>query len=272
MKRCPACGRTFTNSTLTDCRHDGTPLVEDTPAPPTHPEIASRDYSEDIPLADFEETAALAGSGTPRFGRSPLAVSKAAMHGTPPPYFAAQARRNEAKWPGIVLLCFLAVFVIGGGLMLRHDLQKADSKENIPPAAVPITATDPIPDTMQDLFPGLKLDNTLTQTPDSALRSSLIAAVKNADAAEARSFSTLDPAPLRSFYAGPALAVELGEMQDLKKAGATQKGRLTAQRFKSFQVNPEYNKAEVDLAETWNTTTRSKASSIIHRYPSEESS
>ena len=36
MKRCPACGRTFTNNTLVNCLNDGTALVEDAPAPPPY--------------------------------------------------------------------------------------------------------------------------------------------------------------------------------------------------------------------------------------------
>ncbi len=258
MKRCPTCGRTFTNNSLTDCLNDGTPLVEDVPTSSAYPEEASRDYSEEVSFTDFEEDAPGSASSQPAFQLPPFAAPPV-MQGTPPPYFAAQLRRKRTPWPSIMMLGILALFVGGLALLIRHDLQKAASKEDLPPAAEPITATDPIPDTMQDLFPGLKLDDTLTQTPDSTLRQSLIAAVKQADAADTQSFHTLNPAPLHQFYAGNALAVELDEIQTLKQAGTTQESWLVAQRFKDFQVSPDHTKAQVDVTETWRTSTRSRA-------------
>ena len=249
MMRCPDCGRTY--YTLTHCLNDGAALVEEASTSPVYPELASRDYAEEVPLADFEEAPTPAGSGGPGFRLPPLAVPTG-----PPPYDAVQTRRTRGPQSGVVLLGILGLFAlsVGGLELLRHGLQEDALKEDSPPVTVPATATD----SKWNLFPGLKLDDTLTQTPDGTLRQSLISTVKQADAAETQSFRTLNPAPSHPFFTGDALAVELGELQSLKHAGTTQESRLTAQRFKDFQVNPDHTKAQVDVAETWKTITRSR--------------
>lgn len=262
MKHCPECGRTFTNSTLTDCLSDGTPLVEDAAAPPAYPEIAARDYSEEVPFANFEETPS-AFTVPARRLPPPYFAAPPVMGGTPPPYFAAQARPPRVSLPVILLLCFLGVIA---AIVLRGVRQYQQSSASSALMEAPSTVSKTAGDTMPDLFPGLKLDDTLTETPDSTLRQSLIAAVNTADAAEAKSFSTLSPTPLPKIYSGSALTSELATVQSLKKAGTTQEEQRVAQRFKDFQVNPAHTKAQVDMAETWNTLTRSKASGkVTHR-------
>ncbi len=285
MKRCPECGRTFTNNTLTNCLNDGAALVEDVPdtasyygAPPP----------ESLPLAYPEETAsaypAEPSSAYPAQASSPWANPEAAPfnyaapsndsvppdyaapppnYAAPPSYFAApQKNVIQVPWRRLSIACFVILGIVRLGLYAVQSQQTPSSliggTQEIVPNIIPI-----VPPSNPDLFPGLKLDNTLTDTPDAALRSSLIAAIKKGDAAEAKSYSKLDAAPLRSSYGGPALATELGGLKALQKAGTTKEERLTAQKFHTFQVNPEHTKAEVDEIETWSTITRSAASGEV---------
>lgn len=288
MKRCPACGRTFTNATLIDCLNDGTPLVEDAPdtvsyygAPmPASPEALSPFYPEDDPLDDEEEdpgadeeTATAPAYPEPRFGQQPSLAAPPVTQGTPPPYFAAaQTRPARVPLRGLLVAGLIIFGILRFGLNIIHSQKSAAPSQD----SAPVTATDTTPstatDTTPDLLPGLKLDKTLTATPDSTLRQSLITAVKGADAAEAKSVSTLSPAPLRSFYAGPMLATELDRVQSLKKSGTRQDERLVAQRFKAFNVNPAHTKAEVDVAEQWKTITRSQAGGKATQKASADSS
>ena len=66
MKRCPACGRTFTNNTLVNCLNDGTTLVEDVSTPPPYlgatAAEASR-FTETPP--SFDETQSFAETPPP---------------------------------------------------------------------------------------------------------------------------------------------------------------------------------------------------------------
>jgi len=63
MKRCPDCGRTFTNNTLINCLNDGTLLVEDVPAAPSFG--ASAALLEMLPAAAPDAGATVTYANTP---------------------------------------------------------------------------------------------------------------------------------------------------------------------------------------------------------------
>ena len=78
MKRCPACGRTFTNKTLVNCLNDGAVLMEDVPtaspyagaSPATPPTFAETPSLAETPLsAPLPET-----SGTTTYTDMPLSA------------------------------------------------------------------------------------------------------------------------------------------------------------------------------------------------------
>jgi len=63
MKRCPECGRTFTNSTLAFCLNDGTALVEDTPQTPPYYGAPSPPPTAATPLPAFPVSAKISSFG-----------------------------------------------------------------------------------------------------------------------------------------------------------------------------------------------------------------
>ena len=196
MKRCPRCGRTFTHHSLTPlpprrrtadgrCAGDAARLARRTAG-------RGAGLLRSRAAADLEEPP-LAASRNPS-SRLPL-LGK--MHGTPPPYLAAQiARQKRSPWGSMIMFGILAVMLGSITSMVRHDLRREAQREAAaPPDVAP--AVVPMKDdfSLSTLMPGLKIDDTLTETPDAALRQKLSAVVQSADAVRTKARRTLDTAP-----------------------------------------------------------------------------
>ncbi len=259
MKRCPKCGRTFTNITLINCLNDGTALVEDVLAPPPYlgastapPSFAeTQSFAETPPDAPPSEAA-----GPVTYTDTPLSAIPELQ--SPQMQAALKEALDKAGMSGL-----LDAGSAHSTISIKTSVTTGQS--GTPPpgyAQAPPYSAAAAPHRRRSLrgrllFPLLLLAvffgfRYLHHKAD--MPADVTAAVKNADAAEVSAVRTLNPAPLSLSYTGPALAHELDEVASLKSAHQTQESRLTAQEFSAFKPSADGTEAQVDVTETWDTT------------------
>lgn len=285
MKRCPACGRTFTNNTLINCLNDGTPLVEDAPTPPPYLGVSPAAPAETPPaaLSPSEVPASVTYANTPLsaipelqspemqaalkaaldkagmsalFGsdlsaKSTISVTTSTTTSGPETLFASPQPPSPgfAPPPGYAQPppAFMGASPYYAGAAPRR--KRSPLRGGIVFALIVFLA-----------FSGFRYVRHLF-TP--SVPADIVAAVKSADAAEAKAVSSLDPASLSSAYTGPALARELSEVDALRTAHRTQVEQLTSQEFSKFQQSGDGFKAQVDVTEQWNTSIYSEPGHTI---------
>ncbi|HEY6230764.1 MAG TPA: nuclear transport factor 2 family protein [Pyrinomonadaceae bacterium] len=116
MKRCPTCNKTFTDSGLSFCVDDGTPLVTDSPD----------DEATLVRARDASESSS---------GSSPQPDRAAAAY-QPPSYVppGSGAQTNRRAWPWLVGLLVMVVLVVAGlgiaAVFLVPKMLRASSNNN----------------------------------------------------------------------------------------------------------------------------------------------
>ncbi len=279
MKRCPECGRTFTNSTLLNCLNDGTALMEDVPTPlpyfgaaPAAPPNAfetppNAAETPDTPAAKTYTDMPL--SAIPELQSPEMqaalkeALDKAGMSGL---LDAGSAHSTVSIKTSVTTGQSGTPFFFAG---VPPAFPGAPPPGYAPPlspsdAAAPRRQRSPWGIILVVLLGIFALITAVGVIGFRALRQAasetdvpadIAAAVKNADAAEASAVRTLDPRPLASAYTGPALAQEVSRLMSLRAASTTVDEQLLSQEFRGYQAAADGSEAKVDVTETWNTTT-----------------
>jgi hypothetical protein len=115
MKRCPTCGRTYTDLSLNFCLEDGTPLTGDTPSGPdpnaTIRYPTARDTAEPPPTEIYRPSPAV----TPRPAPPPPPPPPQQPQWSPTPTQAPRKKSNAIWW---ILGGFAALVIIGAGLVV----------------------------------------------------------------------------------------------------------------------------------------------------------
>ena len=267
MKRCPECGRTFNDETLRFCLYDGKPLTGDTPPGPAPP-VSAAPPSDTAPPQTPPYTAPPVSTPPPvSYAAPPPPASPApppsylppAQYAAPPSYppplqYAAQPygaaappKKSGWRWFGGLAALFLLVRV---GLNLANPVKPHSSSGTRPVETKPAEGGGTQPETQPVTSPP---DNNPSQSSpsESALRDSLVSAIKQADNAQTQALSDWDPAPLYAAYSGPALQKQIQTLQTLKNTGFTMEGRLLSQDFGTFHVNANQSEAQVEVSEKW---------------------
>ena len=281
MKRCPACGRTFTNATLINCLNDGTLLVEDTPTPPPYfgvPPAAAEtpSFAETPPPAAAPDTPVTVTPTTVSYTNTSLSAIPELQ--SPEMQAALKEALDKAGMSslfGTDLSAKSTVTVTTSTTTSQSDTPFAYSQtpppgfaQTPPPGftgASPYYAGAAAPRQKRSPWVGLiifALALIIINSGFQYLRHiakpdvpvDVVAAVKSADAAEVKAVSSLDPTPLYSAYTGPALSRELSEVDALKTARRTQEDQLTSQEFSGFKQSADGSEAQVEVTEKWKTT------------------
>ncbi len=264
MKRCPECGRTFTNNTLINCLNDGAVLVEDAPAPP--PYFGASPAAETPPAVTTEAPGTATYTDTPLSAIPELqspemqaalkeALDKAGMSGL---LDAGSAHSTVSIKTSVTTGQLGTPFISAGGTSAFMEAPPPGSAQTFSPSAAvaPRRRRSPWGGLLfWLLLLGVVVFGFRYLRHKADVPADVVTAVKNADAAEASAVRTLDPRPLASAYTGPALARELSEVGSLKAAHRTQEDHLTAQEFSAFKPSADGSKAQVDVTETWDTDT-----------------
>ena len=219
MKRCPECGRTFNDETLRFCLYDGKPLTGDTPPGPAPPVSTP-------PPVSYAAPPPSSASPAPPPSYLPPAQYVAQPYGAAPP------KKSGWRWFGGLAALLLLVRI---GLNLANPV-----KPNSSPGTRPAETKPAEGGTQPEAGPS-----------ESALRDTLVSAIKQADTAQTQALSDGDPAPLYSAYSGPALQKQIQTVQTLKNAGFTVEGHLLTQDFGTFHVNANQSEAQVETSENW---------------------
>lgn len=231
MKRCPECGRTFSDETLRFCLYDGKPLFGDAPPGPT-----AQVYAAPPPAPD---TAPPPSSAAPPLGYAPsqytppgYAPPSYAPPDYAPPYGVPPQKKSGWRWIGgiAVLLLFLRV--------VSHLANPAKPGTPVP-SGTPAPAGSPVPE---------------SGPSDSGVHDSLVSAIHQADTAETQAISQGDSTPLYTAYTGLALQKQLQSLQQIKDSGFRAEVHLLSQEFGTFTVNADRSEAQVDVTETWSMT------------------
>ena len=290
MKRCPACGRTFTNNTLVNCLNDGTLLVEDTPTPPPYfgaPPAAAEtpNFAETPPPTAVPDTPVTVTPTTVSYTNTSLSAIPELQ--SPEMQTALKEALDKAGMSslfGTDLSAKSTVTITTSTTTSQSDMPFAYSQtpppgfaQTPPPgftAASPYYAGAAAPRRKRSPIGGLivlalvlliafSIFQYLRHTAQPNVPADIVAAVKSADAAEVKAVSNLNPTPLYSAYTGPALARELSEVNTLKAAHRTQEDQLTSQEFSGFKKSTDGSEAQVDVTEKWNTTIYSEPGHTI---------
>ncbi len=269
MKRCPACGRTFTNNTLVNCLNDGTALVEDVPAPPPYlgaPSAAPQSFAETPPSE---------APGTATYTDTPLSAIPELQ--SPEIQAALKEALDKAGMSGLLGVGLQASnFTVTTHTTTSHSETPFASPQFATPQTQPLGfAQTPTPPYAAAAMPrrkrspwggllfwlllliaaivGFQYFHHRTDVP-----ANIVTAVKNADAAEVSAVGSLNPHPLVSAYTGPALAQEIARLASLRAAKTSEDERLVSQEFSGYQASADGTQAKVDVTETWDTDTYSE--------------
>lgn len=266
MKRCPACGRAFTNNTLINCLNDGTALVEDVPAPPPYFGAAP---------PNFAETPSLDPSAAKTYTNTPLSAIPELQ--SPEMQAALKAALDKAGMPGLFGAGIQASDIQASNVTVttRTTTSHSETPFTSPQTQLPGFAQTPTPPYAAAAMPrrkrsprggllfwlllliaalvGFRYLHHRTDVP-----ADVVTAVKNADTAEASAVGSLDSRPLASAYTGPALAQEIARLTSLKAAKTSVDERLVSQEFSGYQASADGTQAKVDVTETWNNDTYSE--------------
>ena len=259
MKRCPECGRTFTNNTLVNCLNDGAVLVEDVPAPPPYfgaPAADTPPSFADTPPAPPSEAPSMT-----TYTDTPLSAIPELQ--SPEMQAALKEALDKAGLSGLLDAgsAHSTISITTSTTTGQSGTPPGYAQTPLPysAATVPHRRRSPWGRLLFWLllllavFFGFRYFRHKADMPTD-----VAAAVKNADTAEVSAVRTLNPAPLSLSYTGPALARELDEVASLKRAHQTQESRLTAQEFSAYKPSADGSEAQVNVTETWDTETYSE--------------
>jgi len=99
----------------------------------------------------------------------------------------------------------------------------------------------------------LSISNNTSPEPDDETKQSIIAAIKNGDAAEIEALQKLDASVLSRAFTGKQLILSVAAVNDLAQQRAYMASTLENQEFHQFKLTDDATKAEVQLTETWSS-------------------